>query len=161
MSVVSRDVRDLLRLFRKHGVEFAVCGGHAVAFHGYTRLTMDVDILVAPSRANAARVMRSLRDFGFGAAGIPETAFCQTGTAVTLGAQPNQVDLLTSMSRTPTREVLSRAVAGRLAGVPVRFVALSDLVRAKRQAGRRKDLADIEGLRRPHRSTRSRKRASS
>ena len=156
MPAISRDTRDLLRLFRKHGVDFAVCGGHAVAFHGYPRVTMDVDLLVVPDPENAARVMRTLREFGFGNAGIPGSVFLKAGTAVTLGAQPNQVDLLTSMSRTPTREILSRAVAGRLAGVPVRFVARQDLLEAKRQAGRKKDLADIEGLRGPCRRRRRR-----
>jgi hypothetical protein len=160
MLAVSHDIRDLLRLFRKHGVEFAVCGGHAVAFHGYPRVTMDVDLLVAPDPENAARVMRALRAFGFGNAGIPAAAFLKEGAAVTLGAQPNQVDILTSMSRTPTRAVLSRAEAGRLAGVPVRFVARKDLLEAKQQAGRKKDLADIEGLRRPHGPARRRPWAS-
>ena len=151
MLAISRDIRDLLRLFRKHGVEFAVCGGHAVAFHGYPRVTMDIDLLVVPSPENAKRIMQALQDFGFGQAGIPPTAFLKKGTAVTLGVQPNQVDLLTSMSRTPAHSILSRAVIGRLAGVPVRFVSLKDLLAAKKEAGRRKDLADIEGLRTPRR----------
>ena len=155
MPAISRDIRDLLRLFRKHGVDFAVCGGHAVTFHGYPRLTMDVDLLVVPDPENADRIMQALRDFGFGKAGIPETAFLKKGTAVTLGVQPNQIDLLTSMSRAPTRDVVSRAVLGRLAGVPVRFVSLKDLLVAKRQAGRKKDLADIEGLRRSPSPTKS------
>jgi hypothetical protein len=151
MLAISRDIRDLLRLFRKHGVNFAVCGGHAVAFHGYPRVTMDIDLLVVPGPENASRIMHALRDFGFGKAGIPETAFLKKGTAVTLGVQPNQVDLLTSMSRTPAHDILSRAVVGRLAGVPVRFVGLKDLLAAKKEAGRSKDLADIEGLRSPRR----------
>ena len=151
MLAISRDIRDLLRLFRKHGVNFAVCGGHAVAFHGYPRVTMGVDLLVVPGPENASRIMQTLREFGFGKAGIPETAFLKKGSAVTLGVQPNQVDLLTSMSRTPAQDVVSRAIAGRLAGVPIRYVALKDLLAAKRQAGRKKDLADIEGLRSPRR----------
>ena len=149
MQTISRDIRDLLRLFRKHGVEFAVCGGYAVAFHGYPRVTMDIDVLVTPDQENAKRIMCALEAFGFGQAGIPGTAFLKEGTAITLGVQPNQVDILTSMSRTPTRNILSRAIAGRLAGMPVLFVALKDLLDAKRQAGRKKDLADIEGLRNP------------
>jgi predicted nucleotidyltransferase len=152
MIAISRDLRDLLRLFRKNGVDFAVCGGHAVTFHGYPRVTMDVDLLVAPNPENASRIMQALLEFGFGKAGIPKTAFMKAGTAVTLGVQPNQIDLLTSMSRTPAHDIISRAVVGRLAGVPVRFVSLGDLLEAKRQAGRKKDLADIEGLRKPTRS---------
>lgn len=121
---------------------------------------MDVDILVVPSSDNAKRIMAALQEFGFGEAGIPASAFLKKGTAVTLGVQPNQVDLLTSMSRTPTDAVLSRAVAGRLGGVSVRFVGLKDLLNAKREAGRSKDLADIEGLKTPRRRTGARKNRS-
>jgi len=96
MPVLSNDRRVLLRLFRKHGVEFAVCGGHAVAFHGYPRATMDIDLLVAPGPENADRI----------------------------------------------------------AGMTVRFVGLDDLLAAKREAARAKDLADIEGLQPPNKHRR-------
>ncbi len=130
----------------KNDVEFAICGGHAVAYHGYPRLTMDVDILLLPSEENARRVMAALEEFGFGRAGIPLEAFTRERTAITLGEQPNQVDLLTSMSHTPTEDVLKHAVWGELAGLKVRFVSRSDLIEAKRQAARPKDLADLDEL---------------
>jgi predicted nucleotidyltransferase len=157
MLAISKNIRDLLRLFRKHGVRFAVCGGHAVAFHGYPRVTMDVDLLVVPDPVNAKRIVSALQEFGFGGAGIPESAFLKRGTAITLGVQPNQVDLLTSMSQAPASSVFARAEEGRLGGVSVRFVSRKDLLAAKREAGRAKDLADIEGLRRPQRCKESNK----
>ena len=146
MHEVSRDVRELLRLLVKHRVEFLICGGHAVAFHGYVRMTMDVDILVRPSAANSRRVMAALEDFGFGEAGIPETAFRQAGTAVSLGAQPNQVDLLTSMSSQDIDQVFAHAVWGSLGDERVPFVSLRDLLRAKREAARPKDRIDVAEL---------------
>ena len=125
-----------------------------MAFHGYPRVTLDVDVLVTPDPENAKRILCALRAFGVGQAGIPVAALLKEGTAITLGVQPNQVDILTSMSRTATRDIIARAVAGRLAGIPVRFVALQDLLAAKQQAGRKKDLADIEGLRGPRKRPR-------
>ena len=70
-----------------------------MAFHGYVRLTMDVDILLLPSKTNARRVMQALAESGFGEAGIPASAFCHSGAAVSLGAQPNQVGLLAGMKQ--------------------------------------------------------------
>jgi len=64
-------------------------------------MTMDVDLLIEPTEENANRVMSALIEFGFGDAGIPKSAFMNEGTAITLGVQPNQVDLLTSISRAP------------------------------------------------------------
>jgi hypothetical protein len=42
----SNDMKELVGLFLKHEVEFAVCGGFAVAYYGYVRATMDFDLLV-------------------------------------------------------------------------------------------------------------------
>lgn len=150
MPEISDDIRELIETFIRHNVDFAVCGGHAVAFHGYPRLTMDVDLLLNPTQGNADRVMDALVDFGFGNAGVPRDAFTKAGTAVTLGAQPNQVDLLTSISSTPTEAVMSRTVLGEFEEREVRFIGREDLIEAKRQAGRPKDLADLDELERFH-----------
>ena len=143
---VSNDVKELLELLNQHGVDYLVCGDHAVAFHGYPRLTMDFDILVRPEPENAKRLMNALRDFGFGSAGIPLDAFLKPGAAVTLGAQPNQVDLLTSISSQPAAALFANAVSGEIEGVPARFVGRSDLIAAKKEANRPKDLADVAEL---------------
>lgn len=111
---------------------------------------MDLDILVRPSPENADRVMAALADFGFGDAGLTADVFTHRGTAVTLGVQPNQVDLLTSMGRSDDESVFAAAVPGEIDGITVRYVSLEDLLRAKREAGRAKDLADVEELTRFH-----------
>jgi len=146
MPKLSDDIESLLKIMTAQGVEFAICGGHAVAYHGYPRLTMDVDILLLPTEENAQHMMVSLDQFGFGNAGIPVEAFTLEGAAITLGEQPNQVDLLTSMSSQPTYEIMQHAVWGELAGIKVRFVCRADLMEAKRQAARPKDLADLDEL---------------
>jgi predicted nucleotidyltransferase len=148
--VLSKDLRDFLRLLDRHRVEYLVCGGHAVAFHGYPRLTMDLDILVRPSPENAGRVVAALADFGFGNAGVTADVFTHRGTAVTLGVQPNQLDLLTSMGRSDDDSVFAAAVPGEIDGIAVRYVSLKDLLRAKREADRAKDRADVEELERFH-----------
>ena len=146
MNNLSPDIKCLICLLKKYKVEFAVCGGHAVAFHGYPRMTMDVDLLIEPSEKNADRVMSALVEFGFGDAGIPKNAFLKEGTAITLGVQPNQVDLLTSISGESTAKVMVRTIIGELDGIKIRFICLSDLMEAKRQAARPKDLADLDEL---------------
>lgn len=146
MQIISKDIKSLIEILTDNGVEFAICGGHAVAYHGYPRMTMDVDILLLPTDLNAKKIMKSLEQFGFGKIGIPIEAFTNEGTAITLGEQPNQVDLLTSMSNQPTTEIINHSEMGELAGIKVRFVSRDDLIEAKRQAGRPKDLADLDEL---------------
>lgn len=64
------DLREFIELLSSHGCEFLVVGGHAVAFHGHPRFTGDIDFLIRGSAENAARVLATLRDFGFGALSI-------------------------------------------------------------------------------------------
>jgi len=146
MADISTDIKALIHLFIKHKVKFAVCGGHAVAHHGYPRMTMDVDLLIEPSEENANRIIAALDQFGFGNAGIPIEAFTREKTAITLGQQPNQVDLLTSMSNVSASEIIRNSVQGKLGGIKIKFVSRADLLEAKRQAGRPKDLADLDEL---------------
>ena len=142
----SDDMRELVQLFQKHEVRFAVCGGFAVAHYGYVRATMDFDLLVLPDEENARRIMAALRDFGFGDAGISEEAFLSPGTAITLGAQPNQIDLLTSMSSKDPKEIMNNAVTAQLKGLTVNVVSYEDLLAAKIESDRPKDRIDVEEL---------------
>jgi len=50
---VQKDFKELLALFNKHKVEYVIVGGYALAFHGASRYTGDIDILIHPDNANA------------------------------------------------------------------------------------------------------------
>jgi hypothetical protein len=146
---LSDDMKDLLRIFNRNQVTYAVCGGFAVARYGFVRMTQDLDLLIDPSPENAAAVMKSLREFGFGNAGIELQHLTAPSTAITLGTQPNQIDLLTKMSSAQTSEILQRAEFFDLDGTHVPVVAKSDLIQAKKEANRPKDRIDLEELQNP------------
>jgi hypothetical protein len=61
---VNPDFRDLLAEFTGRGVEFLIVGAHALAAQGHVRATKDLDVWIAPTRANAAKVMAALSAFG-------------------------------------------------------------------------------------------------
>src|SRR5687767_234442 len=58
------DFRDLLSAFAQEAVEYLVIGGYAVTFHSRPRFTMDIDLWVAGSSKNSARVHAALSRFG-------------------------------------------------------------------------------------------------
>jgi len=107
---------------------------------------MDFDLLVQPGMENARRIIAALEDFGFGNTGISEDAFQKPGAAITLGAQPNQIDLLTSMSTQPTQDILSHAETVRIKNIMMKVVSYQDLLFAKQETGRAKDRIDYEEL---------------
>jgi predicted nucleotidyltransferase len=144
--LLTDDMRELLALLAEHGVEHVLVGGIAVNYYGYVRSTQDLDILIVPSIANARRITRALRDFGFGDAGIPAEAFERPGSAIHLGVEPNRVDLLTGLKGVDPGVVYRNARDVDLQGLRVRIIELDDLVASKRASGRLRDQADAEEL---------------
>ncbi len=67
--------REFIGLLCSHHARFLVVGAHALAAHGRPRATQDIDILVAPTKANARRVCSALADFGFTALAKEVDAF--------------------------------------------------------------------------------------
>jgi hypothetical protein len=52
-----------IRLLRRFKVRCLMVGGEAVIFHGYPRLTGDVDFFYDRTRDNAARLFKALAAF--------------------------------------------------------------------------------------------------
>lgn len=59
------ELTDLFGRFVQARCRYVVVGGQALAAAGKPRFTQDLDILVEPGEANAARVGKALTAFGF------------------------------------------------------------------------------------------------
>ena len=57
------ELQSVVRTFDDAGVPYALCGGLAVAFHGYVRATQDIDLLVRPEHLE--RVMNAVSEIGY------------------------------------------------------------------------------------------------
>lgn len=57
-----RELEDIAKALDARGVEFALCGGLAVAIHGHVRATRDIDLLL-PSAARE-RALTTLAEVG-------------------------------------------------------------------------------------------------
>jgi hypothetical protein len=140
------DFKELLALFNARHVEYVVVGGYAMATHGAPRFTRDLDLYVRPTAENAARVMESLREFGFGSVGLSQRDFESSGQVVQLGRPPVRIDLVTSIDGVGWEEVDKGKVGGAYAQVPVPVIGRNELIRNKKAVGRKQDLADVEAL---------------
>ena len=139
-------MKELIRLFECHAVNYALVGGYAVGYHGYVRMTQDIDFLLRPSVANAARVRSCLTDFGFGQAGIPFEIFELEGGAVHLGVEPNRIDLLTSLHGVDNDSIFAHLQRAVIDGVALWIIDRDDLITVKRCSARLRDQADAEEL---------------
>ena len=148
----SPDILIFLRLLSQHRVRYLVVGGEAVIFHGYPRVTVDVDFFYENTSANTGRLFAALLEFWDGH--IPGIAspdeLRESGIIFQFGRPPHRIDLMNRIDGVSfsaawrTRIVVQLETAsGR---TPARYIDLRLLVRNKRAAGRTKDLEDVRFL---------------
>jgi predicted nucleotidyltransferase len=140
------DFRELLEALVREKVEFAIVGGYAFAFHARPRATKDLDLLVAGDAENLARASRALDAFGAPENVVAAMATLGESEVVYMGRPPLRVDFLRAVDGVDAEQILRNAVRTAWEGVPVRVIALDDLIANKRAAARPQDVADVAVL---------------
>ena len=148
----SPDILIFLRLLAQHRVRYLVVGGEAVIFHGYPRVTGDVDFFYENTPANTTRLFAALLDFWDGR--IPGIAapeeLREPGIVIQFGRPPHRIDLMNRIDGVNFSEAWSTRIlvglATRSGRVPARYIDLRLLLKNKRAAGRPKDLDDVRFL---------------
>ena len=142
---IHAELRRIIDTLGREGIDYALCGGLAVAFHGYVRFTQDIDLLVR--RDDVDRVTQVVATCGF----------VDSSGKLPIGAD----DLLYRLVKTEGPEflaldliVLGSSLVGvwedrelfEWDGVPIWVVSADGLARMKRRAGRDQDLLDLKKL---------------
>lgn len=140
------DWKEFIELLNVHEVEYVVVGAYAVSFYTTPRNTADIDFVTRCTQENAVRVRNALVEFGIRLSDDEASKLLQRNHMIQLGIAPFRIDLLTSIDGVETEDLYARRVPGTLADLPVSFPAKSDLIAAKRAAGRLKDLEDLRRL---------------
>lgn len=146
MLTLPPDLREFIELLNAHEVRYLIVGGYAVAYHGYPRMTGDIDFFVEVSEQNAEKLGTVLRAFGFGGLGLTADDFLQPDIIVQLGYPPNRIDLLASISGVAFADAWEQRISDEVDGVPMIFVDKATLLANKRSSARPKDLADVAFL---------------
>jgi hypothetical protein len=140
------DWSEFLSLLIRNGVRFVVVGGHAVAAYGEPRLTEDLDVFVEASHANAARLRRSLVDFGFGDSAPSEAELAKRGNVWMLGRKPWRIDILTRIDGVTFEDAWKGRKEIDFEARGLYVIGRRELIANKRAAKRPKDLADVASL---------------
>lgn len=150
MTVLPDDFRDLLVELDEAGAEFIIVGGYAVAYHGHVRATKDIDVLVRSTPENAERVYAALARFGAPLASFAVTAgdFATYDGVLQFGIAPLRADILNRIVGVTFDEAIASAESIEVDGRRIPVLGLDALLRAKRAAGRPKDLLDVTELER-------------
>lgn len=144
------EFRDLLVELADAEADFAVVGGHAVAFHGHPRATKDLDVLVRATAANAERVYRALAAFGapLEAFDVAQEDFATYDGVLQIGVPPRRIDLLNRIAGVSFDDVIREGATFEIDARTIHVIGRRALLANKRAAGRPQDLADVEALER-------------
>jgi hypothetical protein len=121
-------------------------GGYAVGYHGYPRPTGDLDIWIAISSQNAARVVAALKEFGFDSPELSVQLFTRKKQVIQMGVSPIKIDISTTISGVSFNRCYAKRIVDELDGIQVNLINLKDLKTNKKASGRLKDLNDLENL---------------
>lgn len=142
-------------------VRYLVAGGLAVNAHGYIRLTLDIDVVIALDAANIRLAFGALAGIGYRpSVPIDADAFARPeqrqrwreGKGMQVlnfhsDAFPGtSVDVFVYEPFDFAHEYEIAMCGELLPGIDVRFVSIPTLIRMKQAAGRARDLDDIQHL---------------
>jgi len=146
MSILIDELRQVVASFNKHEIDFALCGGLAVAAHGLVRATQDIDFLIRPDSLETA--YKAAAEAGYDIRGLDISFKDRTveirRVSKVVGEDVVSLDLLLV---TPlVEDVWQDRESLEFMGETLFVVSRDGLIKMKRQAGRPQDLADIERL---------------
>jgi predicted nucleotidyltransferase len=143
---LDKDFEDFIILLNKHGVDYMIVGGYALAFHGKPRHTGDLDIWINLSTENADKMVDVLNEFGMKALGLQKEDFLQKGGITQIGYPPLRIDILNEIDGVNFTEASESKLVIDVDGMPINYIGLDDLIKNKQISGRKQDLSDINEL---------------
>ena len=105
--------------------------------------------MVKADPENSKAVLAALAEFGAPLQGLTSADFAEPGPFFRMGREPVGVDILTAIPGVEFDAAWSRRVEDVFdeeTNLRANFISREDLLAAKRAAGRRQDLADIEAI---------------
>jgi hypothetical protein len=148
------EIEKFLILLKDADVEFIVIGGVAMVAHGSAQVTFDIDVCYRRTSENIGKICSVLAPFKVKLRGAPaELPFrfdletVRRGLNFTLDTDLGDIDLLGEVSGIGNYEqMLPFSELKAVDAITCRILTIDGLIRAKKAAGRKKDLNAIEEL---------------
>jgi predicted nucleotidyltransferase len=144
--MLNKHFLDFLKLLESHKVEFVVVGGYAVGIHGFPRYTGDLDVFVAISRENAARLVGVFKEYGFASLNLKPEDFLEADMVVEIGREPIKIQVLTGIDGVSFEQCRNDRILLNIAGTEIPFIGFDSLLANKAASPRNKDRIDLEEL---------------
>ena len=147
MATLFDELTELVESFEASGIEYAVCGGLAMAIHGFARATLDIDLLILSESLEKSYEVAAKKGFDIRGLDISFKERAVEIRRVSKIDDEGEVLSLDFLLVTPqVRDVWENKLKMSLAGREYSIVSREGLIKMKSLAGRPQDLADIERL---------------
>ena len=152
---------EVFRALNKARVNYLVCGGAAVVLFGYTRLTVDLDLIVSLEKENLSKLYDILKRLGYKLrAPIKKEEFIRKEELKKLAEEKNMkvvsfyhpkdfikvIDIGVNLPQIP--EILKKKKQIKVKDFIIPIIEINDLIRMKENLARPKDIIDAENLKR-------------
>jgi hypothetical protein len=146
MSTLLEEFKSITGALNDAGIEYAVCGGWAMAIHGIPRATIDIDLLILG--ADLGRVWELVKQLGYDVEGLPRHfGAIEIRRISKIDPESKRLCTLDLLLVTPDIEKVwqDRQIVDWEEGT-TSVVSKAGLVTLKEISGRDQDLVDIKKL---------------
>jgi hypothetical protein len=147
MATLLQELLDITSDLDRNGIEYAVCGGLAMAIHGFARATMDIDVLIRAESLEKSYKVAAEKGFDIKELDMSFKDGATEIRRVSKIDNDGEVLSLDLLLVTPSVEdVWESREQVRLQENLLSVVSKTGLIKMKTLANRPQDLADIERL---------------
>ena len=145
-QVLPADFKEFLKLLNEDDVRYLLIGGYAVGYHGYPRATADMDVWIAISPDNAAKMVAVFKRFGMMDPELTPDLFQEKGKIIRMGVPPMRIEVLTEIDGVDFDQCYRERLSTEIDEQDVQLISRRHLLLNNRASARHKDLADVENL---------------
>jgi len=145
MDVLDQELLEFWRKLEENNVKYIMVGGLAIRFHGFNRITEDLDLWLEDSLENRRNFRKAFRELGYGDYESLETMPFAPGWT-TFYAAGIELDIMTEMrglEEEKFAECYELAKIADLEGIKVPFLHINHLIKNKKAVNRPKDQVDV------------------
>lgn len=147
MPVLLDELSQLITSLEEGKIDYAVCGGLALAVHGFVRATLDIDVLIQTNQLE--RVLKLGEDRGFDIRGH-DLSFKDGSIEIRriskIGSDGELLALDLLLVTPGIQDVWESRERIDLNGMQLSVISRAGLIRMKKLAGVPQDLVDIDRL---------------
>ena len=141
------ELKQVVSALDANGIEYAVCGGLALTIHGFPRATFDLDVLIREETLEKA--FEAVKQYGYDIHGL-DISFKERTVEIRRVSKIDDDGEVLSLDFLLVTPFVEDVWAGKMTlewqGKQIVLVSREGLIKMKRQAGRHKDLIDIDRL---------------